>query len=212
MLKLLTIKYGKRKIGFARFYFLVAVLLWSFTSLSQSAYYDSVQAFQENYRNTLEVIKSDERNFISFYPVNEHYNVLANVELVKDEKGFDMETSSGMKKHFFTYAKLLFELDGNPYRLFIYRSKALMTDEKYKDYLFIPFGDATSGVESYGGGRYIDAFLSDIKDGKLQLDFNKAYNPYCAYAAGYNCPLPPRENLLSIAIPAGEKNYGKPYH
>ena len=87
-----------------------------------------------------------------------------------------------------------------------------MQQEKYKDYLFIPFGDATSGLTSYGGGRYMDFTLADIKDNTLVIDFNKAYNPYCAYTIGYNCPIPPKENLLTEAINAGEKNYGKPVH
>jgi uncharacterized protein (DUF1684 family) len=96
--------------------------------------------------------------------------------------------------------------------LYIYQSEALMQQEKYKDYLFVPFGDATSGFTSYGGGRYMDFRLQDIKNNQLIIDFNKAYNPYCAYTTGYNCPIPPKENLLTVAIPAGEKNYGKPFH
>jgi uncharacterized protein (DUF1684 family) len=76
----------------------------------------------------------------------------------------------------------------------------------------VPFGDATSGFESYGGGRYLDFTISDIKNNFLPIDFNKAYNPYCAYTAGYSCPIPPKENLLNASISAGEKNYGKPVH
>jgi uncharacterized protein (DUF1684 family) len=87
-----------------------------------------------------------------------------------------------------------------------------MKQEKLREYLFVPFGDATSGFESYGGGRYIEFYISDIKNNKVIIDFNKAYNPYCAYTTGYNCPIPPAENLLTVAIPAGEKNYGKKIH
>ncbi len=96
--------------------------------------------------------------------------------------------------------------------LYIYQSEALMQQEKYKYYLFVPFGDVTSGFTSYGGGRYMDFTFQDIKNNKLSIDFNKAYNPYCAYTAGYNCPIPPKENLLTVAIDAGEKSYGKPVH
>lgn len=67
------------------------------------------------------------------------------------------------------------------------------------------------GTESYGGGRYIDCVINDIRNSTLMLDFNKAYNPYCAYVTGYNCPIPPREKDLPVAIHAGEKNYGKPH-
>ncbi len=96
--------------------------------------------------------------------------------------------------------------------LYVYQSQSLMQQEKYKNYLLVPFGDATSGFESYGGGRYLEFNIPDIQNNQLALDFNKAYNPYCAYTTGYNCPIPPRENLLKIPIPAGEKNYEKPVH
>ncbi len=85
-----------------------------------------------------------------------------------------------------------------------------MQDPKFKDELFIPFTDLTSGESSYGGGRYIDINVNDIVGGSFELDFNKAYNPYCAYVTGkYNCPIPPKENNLSVAIQAGEKIFGK---
>jgi uncharacterized protein (DUF1684 family) len=72
------------------------------------------------------------------------------------------------------------------------------------------FADLTSGDEKYTAGRYIDLLIEDIVDNKVILDFNKAYNPYCAYVSGkYNCPLPPRENQLPVAIFAGEKTFTK---
>ena len=138
--------------------------------------------------------------------------VSATFQRIIDKKGFDMNTSSGMKKHYFLYGLLSFQIADTPVQLYIYQAALLMHQEKYKDYLFVPFGDATSGYESYGGGRYLDFRMSDVKNNHLEMDFNKAYNPYCAYTTGYNCPIPPKENLLKIAITAGEKNYGKPYH
>jgi hypothetical protein len=73
------------------------------------------------------------------------------------------------------------------------------------EYLFCPFKDLTNGVDTYGAGRYLDFTLSDINN--PILDFNYAYNPYCAYNAGYSCPIPPYENHLKIAITAGEKKW-----
>ena len=87
----------------------------------------------------------------------------------------------------------------------------ILTDE-YKDYLFIPFTDATNGNETYEGGRYIDILITDISNNTVVIDFNKAYNPYCCYATGYHCPIPPKENALSVTINAGEKKYTKPVH
>src|SRR4029077_12782195 len=118
----------------------------------------------------------------------------------------------GKTKRFFKYGLLSFSLHGSLLHLFVYQSEALMKKEEMKEYLFVPFGDATSGFESYGGGRYIDLSISAIKKNRVILDFNKAYNPYCAYASGYNCPIPPLENLLTVPIVAGEKNYGKKVH
>jgi len=83
-----------------------------------------------------------------------------------------------------------------------------MGTEEYKNYLFLPFTDATTGVETYESGRYIDLQTGDIKNNQVVIDFNKAYNPYCAYVSGvYNCPIPPRENHLPVAILAGEKRF-----
>jgi hypothetical protein len=87
-----------------------------------------------------------------------------------------------------------------------------MRTAEYKNYLFIPFTDVTNGTDTYEGGRYIDISTSDIRDNKLTLDFNKAYNPYCCYTNGYNCPIPPKENELTIAVNAGEMKYTKGVH
>jgi uncharacterized protein len=85
----------------------------------------------------------------------------------------------------------------------------LMGNDQYKNYLFLPFTDATTGIETYESGRYIDLQINDIKNNEVLIDFNKAYNPYCAYVSGvYNCPVPPKENHLIVAILAGEKIYG----
>ena len=193
--------------------FLLLLIGWACKANAQdTAYKDSIIAYQQNYITTHEVVKNGDRKFISFYPVDNKYCVEATLQRIKDNKGFYMNTSSGMQKKYFKYGLLTFRLDDKELHLYIYQSEALMQQEKYKDYLFIPFGDATSGLTSYGGGRYMDFTLADIKDNTLVIDFNKAYNPYCAYTIGYNCPIPPKENLLTEAINAGEKNYGKPVH
>ncbi|MEP6583669.1 MAG: DUF1684 domain-containing protein [Ginsengibacter sp.] len=175
-------------------------------------YRDSILAYQQNYINTHEVVDKADRKFIHFYDIDESYRVIASFAKIKDTKGFDMSTSSGMKKHYFVYGLLSFKLHDSLVQLYVYQSDALMRQEKYKDYLFVPFGDATSGFESYGGGRYLEFDISDIKDKSVAIDFNKAYNPYCAYTTGYNCPIPPRENLLTLPVNSGEKSYGKPIH
>ena len=92
-------------------------------------------------------------------------------------------------------------IDKKEYKLNVYQSQELLKSAEYKDYLFIPFTDATSGNETYEGGRYIDLTIP-TSDHAL-INFNKAYHPYCAYTDGYNCPVPPQENTLPIKIEAG---------
>ena len=200
------------KLTRSNFLFILSFLLVQNVSAQDNAYKDSLIAYQQNYINNHEVVGKDDRKYISFYPIDKSYCVKASFKKIMDKKGFYMNTSSGMQKKYFQYGLLAFKLHGKTLHLYIYQSEALMQQEKYKDYLFVPFGDATSGFTSYGGGRYMDFTLQDIKNNQLIIDFNKAYNPYCAYTMGYNCPIPPKENLLTVAIPAGEKNYGKPFH
>jgi uncharacterized protein len=194
------------------FLFIPVILFFQNTSAQNRNYIDSLISYQQNYINTHEVVSKNDRKYIHFYKIDEGYRVAASVKKINDKKGFDMNTASGVKQKYFIYGLLTFKLHDSLLHLYIYQSAALMKQKKYKDYLFVPFGDATSGFESYGGGRYLDFTISDIKNNSLIFDFNKAYNPYCAYTSGYNCPIPPKENLLTVSIPAGEKNYDKPVH
>ena len=188
------------------------ILFFQICNAQNKTYKDSIIAYRQNYTNTHEVVSKADRKYIHFYDIDESCRVNASFERIKDKKGFDMNTSSGMKKHYFIYGLLTFKLHDSLLHLYVYQSEILMRQKKYKDYLFVPFGDATSGFESYGGGRYLEFFIPDIKNNYVRLDFNKAYNPYCAYTTGYNCPIPPKENLLTVPIAAGEKNYEKPFH
>lgn len=190
----------------------IVVFLFSQISFAQKKYKDSLITYQQNYVATHEVVGNDDKKYIQFYKIDKSFCVTATFKKTNDKEGFDMNTSSGMKKKYFKYGMLTFKLHDSLLHLYVYQSKDLMKQEKLKEYLFVPFGDATSGFESYGGGRYIEFYISDIKNNQVIIDFNKAYNPYCAYATGYNCPIPPTENLLTIPIPAGEKNYGKKIH
>lgn len=173
-------------------------------------YVKSINAYQKNYVNNHDVVKDqkDKKQF-HFFPISNTYNVPAYFEKIMDTVGFTMGTSAGTVKYFYKYGRLDFMIDGKEYLLYVYQGKELMQTEQYRDYLFVPFTDATTGNESYGSGRYLDFYKKDIQGDSLQVDFNKAYNPSCAYAAGYKCPVPPRENMLPVAIKAGEMNFGK---
>ncbi|MCF0063673.1 DUF1684 domain-containing protein [Dyadobacter chenwenxiniae] len=153
-------------------------------------------------------LKQADLPFLQFYEPDSAYRVVAKFEKSRGQS-FEMPTYSGVNKTYVKYGKVKFRINGRKQTLNVYRSLSLQQLAKYKDYLFIPFKDKTNGEESYGGGRYLDLKTTDIKDGELVLDFNKAYNPYCAYSDGYNCPIPPAPNHLPIAITAGEKKFGK---
>lgn len=122
-----------------------------------------------------------------------------------DSKPFEMPTYAGETKPYIKYGELLFEVPGKgTQRLTVYKSLKAMKLPMYKDHLFIPFKDLTTGDSTYGGGRYLDIKESDIEQGIVQLDFNKAYNPWCAYSDQFSCPIPPEVNHLRVAIEAGE--------
>ena len=116
---------------------------------------------------------------------------------------FEMATSTDRKPIYRQIGFIEFELNGSTESLNVYQNVELSKSKEYKNYLFIPFRDKTSGNETYGGGRYLDI---EKQKGKVwKIDFNLAYNPYCAYSYRYSCPIPPKENTLNIKIEAGEK-------
>ena len=190
------------------FLFFILVNQLSFAQQNKN-YVDKLKAYQKNYVDSHEVVRGTDKKYFRFFPVNAKFKVTAAFFKLSDTSGFIMKTSGAVSKKYYRYGTVKFIIDKKPYQLTIYQSDQLMKTEEYKNYLFIPYTDLTSGNESYGGGKYLDLQISDIKDNYLTIDFNKAYNPYCAYSTGYNCPIPPRENDLPVAIKAGEKVFGK---
>ncbi len=192
------------------------LLFIGFVLLSQllhaQTYETLILQHRENYKKEFledekSPLKEKDLPFLDFYKVSPAYLLQAKFTRIEDESGFDMPTHSGVLKKYVVYGKLDFTLSGKPYQLFVYQSVILREKKGFEDYLFIPFHDETNGEETYGGGRYLDLRMKEIKDGYVQLDFNKCYNPYCAYKGGYSCPIPPVENKLLIPIKAGEKKF-----
>lgn len=148
---------------------------------------------------------------LDFFPASKAWIVEAQFVETPDKPVFDMPTYSGKMAQYRQYGVLSFKVDTSMIRMSIYQNVKLLQRPEYIDYLFLPFKDPSNGAETYGGGRYLDFKKSDIgeRDGKqlLTIDFNKCYNPYCAYSDGYNCPVPPKENHLKFSVLAGEKNY-----
>lgn len=179
-------------------------------SQTRSAEASEIKKFQktlnEEYLNPKETPLRGEhfKNFKKhpFFPVDLKYRVTAKFVRTENAEPFDLPTSSGKTKPYREYGKATFTLDGKSYTLTLYQSLDLIKQAKYRDYLFLPFRDATNEKETYGGGKYLD--LKIPKGNAIILDFNQSYHPYCAYNAyDYNCPVVPEENRLPVEIRAG---------
>jgi len=146
-------------------------------------------------------------NFLNFYEPDSTYKVECKVTYLKNQDFFDFGTSSGTKRKYRKFTLLECPIQDTIITLYTYESQRLLNSEKYKDYIFLPFTDYTSGETTYGGGRYLDLMRDDFNENSVTIDFNNCYNPYCAYSTGYSCAIPPRENYIEIEIKAGEKIY-----
>lgn len=142
---------------------------------------------------------------LDFYPINEKAFVIAQFVRTENEKPFGMKTSTARKPMYVKYGEILFQLEGKDFKLNVYRNVEFSKEEAYKNDLFLPFSDLTSGNQSYIGGRYID--LKIPSGNTIAIDFNLSYNPYCAYNYKYSCPKVPLENDLAIEIKAGVKKF-----
>lgn len=135
---------------------------------------------------------------LHYYPVRLAAAIPVHVQEFPEKAETPLITSTGDAMEFFRWGEVVFDLDGNHGRLTVYRA-----DEG--DSFFVPFADTTSGKETYGAGRYLE--LVDNEDGTYILDFNRAYNPFCAYNEGWSCPVPPAENRLPFPVEAGERTF-----
>ena len=136
---------------------------------------------------------------LPYYPIDEHYRTPAGLKVVSSEQIIELSLSTGQKRQMRRIGTLTFTLKGEPLSLTAFAD----IDDVRLRRLFVPFGDLTSGTETYQGGRYLD--LDRTASGIYDLDFNRAYHPFCVFDVRYECPIPPVENRLKIPIRAGEK-------
>jgi len=138
---------------------------------------------------------------LTYYEIDPVYRVPAFLE--EDRSGppviIELSTSTNQRRRMRAVGKLRFSLGATGYALTAFAD----ADTRSVDRLFVPFGDLTNRTETYGGGRYLD--LDRTPTGLYDLDFNRAYHPYCVYNIAYDCPVPPQENRLDVAIRAGER-------
>lgn len=140
---------------------------------------------------------------LAYFPPDIKYRIMANLIPIEKKRPVVLATNDGKEQRYVEYAYAEFKLDGVSNRLLILEIADM---GPFRGKLFLAFGDETSARETYGAGRYLDVAKTPGAS-TIKLDFNLAYNPYCAYNDAFTCPLPPRENILKIPIRAGEKGY-----
>lgn len=191
----------------------IILFLFCFTSSYAQKDVAAAEKFQselnKSYADSLKspLMKDDLKQFkgLDFYPIDEKYIVEAIFIRTKKEKSFKMKTTTSRTPIYKKYGEFHFSIDGKESKLNVYQNVDLKKKPGYEDYLFLPFSDLTCGKDSYIGGRYIDMRIP--KSEKVIVDFNQAYNPYCAYNYEYSCPIVPLENDLDIEINAGVKKF-----
>ena len=134
-----------------------------------------------------------------YFPINPEYRVPASLTVARADDILDMQTSTGQRRRMQRIGALEFTVKGQPLKLTAF---AEATDTQLRR-LFVPFHDLTNGSDTYPGGRYLD--LDRTATGVYDLDFNRAYHPFCVFNATYDCPVPPRENRLPTTVRAGER-------
>ena len=193
---------------------LAILLLFGVLGLAQGKFDEvKVRVFQNELTTQFaDSVKSpltpeDRKNFhgLDFYTPNPKYFVNAKFKRTPKEKPFEMKTSTARLPVYLKYGEVTFSLEGKKFKLNVYQNVELIKQKEFADYLFLPFSDLTSGNETYIGGRYIDVRMP--KGNVMDIDFNQAYNPYCAYNHKYSCPIVPLENDLPIEIKAGIKKF-----
>lgn len=161
------------------------------------------QFFAEHERSPLPPDERSSFEGLSYYPPDERFRFELDLREYEDTESVTVGTSTGGEQEYLRWGEFRFEVDGQPTSLQAYKA------DPADDRLWVPFRDATSGEATYGAGRYLDLEADEHRreDDTWIVDFNQAYNPTCAYADHYECPLPPTENWLEVAIEAGEKAY-----
>lgn len=195
---------------------LILLFLPTWGIAQEDLYRDSIRHFRELWWQDMLAdprapIDSTDLSHLDWYEPNPVYRVSCTLERLTDAQVQDIPTYSGITKRFKPYGILRFSLQGQSMQLIVFQSFANPAMAALDPHLFLPFKDRTTGEATYGGGRYLDLSKAECATSPFLLDFNKAYNPWCAYSAGYNCPIPPLENYLDIAVTAGERNYLGPY-
>ena len=160
------------------------------------------RAFRQSEESPLSTTQKTQFDSLKYYPGELAFVPHADISRTENPDTTLIQMSDNKAEKYLNWGVVKFNINNSPQQLRVYL-KANGRDST----LFIPFTDLTNGHETYGGGRYLDAPIPRLNQPEIELDFNRSYNPYCAYNNAYSCPVPPAENRLQVAIPAGEKSF-----
>jgi uncharacterized protein (DUF1684 family) len=181
--------------------------------IPNAAYTNEIQLYRQqalaSLTNGQGPLTVDMAKGLNYFPAKESFKIVAAYVPIKADSLTVIPTYSGKQNDYIEYGQLTFILEGEQHTLTAFKGIKSMRLPQYRNKIFIMFKDETNEISTYGGGRYIYIEESLIQNDKIELDFNKAFNPYCAYSDGYNCPIPPLENHLNVEIKAGEKLFNK---
>jgi uncharacterized protein len=190
---------------------LLAIVVYSLVETDEikpySAVYNSyLISLQNNRKEKDAYLKTDKDSPIEnkadfkglkYFEVNPDFKVLAKLDILTTGQKINIAMTGGQTEEYEAFANATFELEGQKCALKIFKAE--------DGSLFLPFKDLTTNKETYGSGRYLDLDMRMIKNQQIEIDFNRCYHPYCAYNHTYTCPVPPAENLVNVAVKAGEK-------
>ena len=159
------------------------------------------QYFREEADSPLTEDQKKEFRGLIYFEENPDFRIIADWHPLNEKDVLTLKTTNDGQRAYWKYGIARFMLNDTPCELLVLKP----VDIPDQDYLFLPFYDNTSGLTTYGGGRYVEPDL--MNSGKILIDFNRAYNPYCAYNKKYRCPIPPLQNNIKVAVEAGEKNF-----
>jgi hypothetical protein len=134
---------------------------------------------------------------LKYFEINPSFKVNGTLDKFSSDQTTNISMTGGGAEEYEAYGNVSFEVEGVKYSLKIFKTP--------EGNLFLPFKDLTTNKETYGAGRYLDFGVNDVKNNQLVIDFNKAYQPYCAYNEAFTCPITPAENFINAAIKAGER-------
>ncbi|MBO6496055.1 MAG: DUF1684 domain-containing protein [Roseivirga sp.] len=189
---------------------IVAITIFNFLTIGESSkdYTERLEQERKDKNGYMlssnsPLIEEDKQNFtgLNYYPIDEEFKVTARIEKTNNKQPIFIESTTGEQLKYIPFATATFELRGQQHSVMLYQD----WEEKDPNKLSLMFADETSAIETYGGGRYLDVMYRNTNS--VIIDFNNAYNPFCHFNAEYSCPIPPRQNVLSIPIEAGEKIY-----